>query len=196
MPVQVKVRVCAWGAPLLVRLIVAEAAWLKGTLVVLVPAPMLPGSTRLKLPDASVPPAKVPVSAPMSAEPLQSSASLTRFMSPTRWVATAREYDPGAVTLNETLCCAVPGVSRVVKAPTSALMFQAKRLFTWVAVLIWTATDEVLEPPAFPASAVLPAVLTEKPEIDCAAAGPAAIHEAPSSSVATAAIGNREPTLS
>ena len=53
-------------------------------------------------------------------------------------------------------------------------MFQAKRLFTWVAVLIWMATDELVEPSALPLLPVLPAVVTEKPEIDWAAAGPAA----------------------
>ena len=93
--------------------------------------------------------------------------------------------------MNETLCCALPLWSRVVSAPTSALMFQAKRLFTWVAVLTWTATDELVEPSALLLLPVLPAVVTEKPEIDCAAAGPAAMRSAPISIVATVAAGNR-----
>ena len=62
-------------------------------------------------------------------------------------------------------------------------MFQAKRLFTWVAVLVWMATDEVVAPSPLPLLPVLPAVLTEKPEIDWAAAGPAARSTAPASNV-------------
>ena len=48
-----------------------------------------------------------------------------------------------------------------------------------MAVLIWIATDELVEPSPLPVLPVLPAVLTEKPEIDCAAAGPAAMRTIP-----------------
>jgi hypothetical protein len=83
LPFQVKVSVWACAAPLLVRLICAEAVVLKGTDWVVPVFPIEPGSAMLRLPPAcSVPPPKVPVTPLMFDWPSQSERSLTRFMSP------------------------------------------------------------------------------------------------------------------
>ena len=92
LPFHVKVSVWACAAPLLVRLICAEAVVLKGVLVVLPPFPIEPGSAMLRLPPAcSVPPEKPPVTPLMLDWPSQPETSLTRFMSPVNWVATVRK---------------------------------------------------------------------------------------------------------
>ena len=71
------------------------------------------------------------------------------------------------------LCFALPLWSRVLPTPMSALTFHAKRLFSLVPLFVWIATDEVVLPSPLPLLPVLPEVLAEAPEIDCAAPGAA-----------------------
>ena len=98
---QVKPSVWVMGEPLLTPVMVADAVWLMAVL----PLVLLlrdPGSASPRLPDASVPPVYVPVTAVVSetAEPFP---SLTSVIAPMRLVLTASEYDPGAVTVNCTV---------------------------------------------------------------------------------------------
>ena len=124
-PFHVNVSVCALVTPLLVPLICPVALWLKGTSASLPPLPIEPASVRLSVPDVSVPPVWLPVVAPVSALPSQPEASEMRLRSPVRRESMVRKYAPGAVTLNDMLCCAFPLVSWVLKTPVSALMFHA-----------------------------------------------------------------------
>ncbi len=170
MPVHVKVRAWPWATPLLVPSMRAVAVWLMGPLTSEPPLGIEPGSERSSEPLVSVPPVKPPVTLLMSAEPSHPEASLMRFMSPVRWVSMSRKYAPGAVTLKERLCCAVPLVSRVLKTPTSELMFHAKRVLNVVPLFVWIATDERREPSPSPELPVLPEVVAVPLEIDCAQA--------------------------
>ena len=102
MPLQVKVSVWVFATPLLTPSMRAVAVWLMVT-DWSVPAFMItPGSGRPRLPDVSVPPVWLPVTALMSACALQPEESAIRFRSPERLVLTVRKYAPGAVTVTST----------------------------------------------------------------------------------------------
>jgi len=77
------------------------------------------------------------------------------------------------VTLKLSSWRAVPFESRVLATPTSALMFQAKRVRNCVPLSTWTLTDERIEPSPLPELPVLPDVLAVVLE-SCAPTGAAA----------------------
>ena len=79
-------------------------------------------------------------------------------------------YQSGAVAVKVTLCVAVPEVLRVLKAPTSAFMFHAYRLWKLAPVLMSVCREKRHEPSAlFAPAQVEPVVLPVDP-LNCAAA--------------------------
>ena len=158
---------------MLVPLIVALPLWLMISSAFPVPLFTAPGSPRFRLfATTSVPPVWVPVTAPISAAPVQPAASETRFRSPFRLVAMLREYAPGVVTENAMLWTAVP-LSVRLPLDSSSLRFQVNLVASTVPVLVVIAATDFRKKVAPDSSALLPVVVAEAPEIDCARARPA-----------------------